>query len=266
MLQVPEHSSYDLNFRLLGFPVRVTWTFWLMGLVLGWGWSQSLDGFAVQVNMDTPGAAGLLVIWIVSVFLTILIHEMGHALAWRRFGQDAEIVLYHFGGLAVNRSMTAWDGARRQRTSPMEQLIVSAAGPTAQLLLALFVWIAGLTIQMPMELTSWVNQLGLNFPRGEMPGTIASYAFFDAILWTSVVWAILNLAPIFPLDGGQILHNILVMANVKRPQYTSHLVSAVVGGLLGIALLGSGQPMAGIMFLMLAVNNWQQAQASGGWF
>ena len=266
MLSVPNHTPYDLNFHLLGFPIRVTWTFWLMGAVLGWGWSQGLDNFAMRVNIDSPGAAALLVIWIACVFLTILIHEMGHAFAWRRYGQDAEIVLYHFGGLAVNRSMTAWDGGRRHRTTPMEQLIVSAAGPAAQLLLAAIVWIVGLSIKMPMEATVWANQLGWNLPTGQMPGTIASYAFFDALLWTSVFWAILNLAPIFPLDGGQILHNILLMTNINRPQYTSYMVSAVAGGLLGVFLLSRGQPMAGIMFFMLAASNWQQAQTSGGWY
>ena len=134
------------------------------------------------------------------------------------------------------------------------------------LLLAAVVWIVGLSIQMPMEATVWANQLGWSLPPGVMPGTIASYAFFDAILWTSVVWAILNLAPIFPLDGGQILHNLLLMTNVHRPQYTAFMVSAVAGGLLGVFLLSRGQPMAGIMFLMLAASNWQQAQASGGWY
>jgi stage IV sporulation protein FB len=266
MLNVPEHTPYDLHFRLFGFSVRVTWTFWLMGAVLGWGWSQGLDNFAVRANMDSPGAAGLLLIWIACVFLTILVHEMGHAVAWRIYGQDAEIVLYHFGGLAVNRSMTAWDGAKRHRTTPMEQLIVSAAGPGAQLLLAFVVWIVGLWLRMPMEATVWANQLGGDLPLGQMPGTVASYAFFDAILWTSIFWAILNLAPIFPLDGGQILHNVMLMTNVNRPQYTAYMISAVAGGLLGIYFLSTGQPMAGLMFLMLAASNWQQAQSSGGLF
>jgi|LakMenE18May11ns_1017448.scaffolds.fasta_scaffold9954315_5 stage IV sporulation protein FB len=263
MLIAPQPSPYDLQFSVLGFPVRVSWTFWLMGAVLGWGWSQGMDAFAIHQSIDTPGAGVMLLIWIFCVFLSILVHELGHALAWRRYGQNAHIVLYHFGGLAINDSMSSWDGARRHRTSAVEDLVVSAAGPLAQLALALVVWTVGLAIQMPMDLTRWINSLGADLPYGTAD-TIALYGLFDALLWTSTAWAILNLAPIFPLDGGQILMSLLTMSNVDQPRRTAHLVSAVLGGLLGFFLMTSGQSMAGLMFVMLAVNNWQQMQDGRG--
>ena len=62
---------------------------------------------------------------------SILIHELGHALAYARFGQPARVVLYHFGGLAIPES---W--GRRRHLPPAERFIVSAAGPLAQLLVA----------------------------------------------------------------------------------------------------------------------------------
>ncbi len=263
LLDIPQHSPYDLQFGLFGFSVRITWTFWLAAAVLGWNWSQYMDQVALMREIDTPGAFILLVIWIACVFLSILVHEMGHALAWRFYGQKADIILYHFGGLAVNTSMTSWDGARRSRISPAQQVVVSAAGPAAQLALAVIVWIAGLAIGMPMNVSEWLNRLGFELPTGTLPGTIASYAFFDAILWTSVTWAILNLAPIFPLDGGQIMYNSLMLTNIDRPRVTAHMVSAVVGGLLGVWMLTSGQSMGGLMFLMLAASNFQQAQSGG---
>jgi hypothetical protein len=50
---------------------------------------------------------------------------------FRRFGQEARIVLYHFGGLAIP---DGW--GRRRHLRPAERFLVSAAGPAAQLLLA----------------------------------------------------------------------------------------------------------------------------------
>jgi stage IV sporulation protein FB len=266
MLSPTEPSPYDLQFHFLGFPVRITWSFWLMAALLGWGWSQTMDRIALVSDIDTPGPAVMLGIWITCVLLTILIHELGHAIAWRRYGQDAKIILYHFGGLAVNESFTAWDGGRRRRTTANQDLIVSAAGPAAQLLLALGVWIVGLALGMPMNVTSWLNQLGMNLPMGTLPSTIALYGFFDALLWTSIFWAILNLAPIFPLDGGQILYNAFLMTGVTSPRYKAHITSAIIGGALALLLLTSGFAMGGLMFLALAASNWQQAQQSGGMF
>ncbi|MBX3420806.1 MAG: site-2 protease family protein [Pirellulaceae bacterium] len=264
MFGLPAPSPYDLNFSTFGFPVRVSWSFWLMAAVLGWGWSQSLDQLAMIWQADSPGAGMMLVIWMAAVFLTILVHELGHAVTWRRYGQESHIVLYHFGGMAVNDSFTSWDGARRRRTSAGEQLLVSAMGPAAQLGLAGLLFAIGLAIEMPMQLTVWLNSLGLNLPLGSAPSTIALYGLFDALIWTSVAWAILNLAPIFPLDGGQILLNALVMANVNRPRETACWASVIIGGLLGLLMLTYGQPMVGLMFLMLAVSNWQSLQQGGG--
>jgi stage IV sporulation protein FB len=266
MLTPTEPSPYDLQFHVLGFPVRIAWSFWLMAALLGWGWSQTMDAIALGNGIDTPGAAVMLGVWAMAVLLTILVHELGHALAWRHYGQEARIVLYHFGGLAVNDSFTAWDGGRRRRTTANEQLVVSAAGPAAQLLLALVVWLIGLAAGIPMQMTGWFNWLGLNLPMGTVPSTIVVYGFVDALLWTSVFWAVLNLAPIFPLDGGQILYNIFVMTGVASPRYKAHIASVVVGVALALVLFSTSFAMAGLMFLALAASNWQQAQQSGGMF
>jgi stage IV sporulation protein FB len=266
MLNPTEPSPYDLQFHFLGFPVRITWSFWLMAALLGWGWSQAMDQIALVSDIDTPGAAVMLAIWVLCVLLTILVHELGHALAWRKYGQSAHIVLYHFGGLAINDSFSAWDGGRRRRTTAGEQLLVSAAGPFAQLSLAFVVWCIGLSIGMPMNINEWIGRLGIELPLSTLPSTIVVYGFFDALLWTSVFWAVLNLAPIFPLDGGQILYNALLIAGVSQPRYKAHMASAVLGGLLAFGLFTSGFAMGGLMFLALAASNWQQAQQSGGLF
>ena len=260
MLYEPPTSAYDINFELFGYRVRIFWAFWLMALLLGWGWSQDVNDVAGIVGMDSPGAPVLLVIWVLAVFISILVHELGHSLAFSYYGVDSHIVLYHFGGLAIPGSFSSWNAARQRHIGPHEQIVISAAGPIFQLLLALGVWILGFSFGIRMELIGY--QLG----PGEFPGSAAVYAIFNALLFPSVFWALLNLAPILPLDGGQIMRNVLLLTNVRNPNQAASIASIVTGILLGLFFLQSGQPFAGIMFFMFAASNWQSMQYGSGGF
>ncbi len=261
MLQEPGTSPYDLHFNCFGFPVRIAWGFWIVAAVLGWGWSGMMDDIAIGQKTDSPGAPMLLVVWIAALWLSILIHELGHAIAMRFYGIRSRIVLYHFGGLAISDSFGAWDGARRGRVEPREQIVISLAGPAAQLALALVVWLIGLQLDVRMELSGWINRfIGVEIAEPDYPkSSIVLYALFDAILYPSTAWAILNLAPILPLDGGQIMRSGLMLTRARDPVRAAHIVSIGVGALLGIYFMQSGE-MFGLMFLLFAANNWQAMQ------
>lgn len=266
MLQEPGTSPYDLQFSLFGFPVRVAWGFWIVAAVLGWSWSTSLDEFALRAEIDSPGPPMLLLIWISALLVSIVVHELGHALAMRMYGIRSRIVLYHFGGLAISDSFGAWDGARRGSVGPAQQIVISAAGPGLQLALALLVWLIGLQFQIPMSLSDWVNRwLGMEVGTADVGSTIVMYAIFDAILYPSTAWAILNLAPILPLDGGQILRSGLMLSRAADPLRIAHVVSIGAAVLMGIYFIRSGEPF-GIMFLLLAASNWQAMQMGPGGF
>ena len=75
----PQRTQADLNFSLFGFPVRVSPFFWSVAAILGWGLVREPK---------------LFFLFILAAFLSILIHELGHAFAFRRFGTSARIVLY----------------------------------------------------------------------------------------------------------------------------------------------------------------------------
>jgi len=95
--QRPPMTQWDLRFRLLGFDVQVHPLFWLMALLFGISWQAPL----------------LILLWVVVVFVSILLHELGHALALRAFGHDAAIALYLGGGLAMptgGRHYNRWEG------------------------------------------------------------------------------------------------------------------------------------------------------------
>jgi hypothetical protein len=62
-----------------------------------------------------------------------------------------------------------------------------------------------------------------------------------------------------PLDGGQILRSGLMLSRVADPMRIAYTVSIGVGALLGLYFIQSGEPF-GVMFLLLAANNWQALQ------
>lgn len=220
-----------------------------------------LDRAAIASKIDSPGAPLLLLIWIAALWLSILVHELGHAIAMRFYGIRSRIVLYHFGGLAISDSFGAWDGARRGRVDSREQIVISLAGPVAQLTLALVVWLVGLQLGVPMELSGWIDWIiGSKLDQPEFPKSIVVYALFEAILYPSTAWAILNLAPILPLDGGQVMRSGLMLSRVRDPMRVAHIVSIGAGVLLGIYFMQNGE-MFGLMFFLFAASNWQAMQS-----
>lgn len=94
------------HLRILGVPVRVEWSFWLIAVFLGFG---AREGW-------------LLVAWVAIVLVSVLVHELGHAFALRAFHQQPRVVLHAFGGLTYGSS------AYRSRA---QSIIVSAAGPVS---------------------------------------------------------------------------------------------------------------------------------------
>src|SRR5579871_969500 len=86
LVDCPQSHRGEWTFHLFGTPVHVKVWFWISILLLG-GNQEPIP----------------LVTWVAVCFASILLHEFGHVCAFRLFGEDAEIVLYGWGGLAVPR-------------------------------------------------------------------------------------------------------------------------------------------------------------------
>ena len=125
MLNEPQPTAYDLQFEIFGYRVRVSPWFWLVAVVLGLEISR---GVSNAFGEDSPGAPVLLLIWIAAIFTSILVHELGHSLAFSYYGTQSRIVLYHFGGLAIPDSYGAWNAARRRHVGADRR----AGGPAQQ--------------------------------------------------------------------------------------------------------------------------------------
>jgi Zn-dependent protease len=266
LLQEPGHSPYDLRFQLLGFPVRICWTFWLAGLVFGYQFARGMDArFEILDPGSSPGFAPLLLLWTVCLLVSILIHELGHAVAYRRYGIEASVVLYHFGGLAIPTSSFS-PGRGFGMLSPKQSIWVSVAGPLAQIASA--VLLVAAVKAAGYRVTAFAMMPGPPFYKIpgvlqgaeiEIPGLFALVAFY---IFPSVLWALLNLIPVLPLDGGNIMRSIVQLTggNVSQALW----VSVIAGGLMAAYGFSIDHHYMGLLFLVLAVSNFQALQQTGG--
>lgn len=215
-------TGYDLRFSLVGIPVTVSPFFWVTAALLGWTW----------LNVE-PGGPANLIAWVLCVFLSILLHEFGHALTMRYFGHQPEVVLHHFGGYATYRG----------RESPGRSLLISAAGPGVQLVL----WVA-----LYFGLLTWLRQSG-NMPEFGTPLN----ATLQSLLFINLFWPLLNLLPVLPLDGGRMLWAILALFGLRQASDWTVRISVGVGVIAAVFFLLTGQFIAGAMFAFIAMENYQ---------
>ena len=164
------------------------------------------------------------------------------------FGQAAHVVLYHFGGLAIPE---AWG---RRHLRPLQRLLVSAAGPLAQLALAAAVVavlkVAGYCVPFPLR-SGRGDARALH--GGRRFASPLAFAFVDFLLYVNVFWPLLNLVPVPPLDGGQIVREGLLALGVDEAPRIAGVIGVVVGGAVAWWGYTRGEPYLGIMFAMLAV-------------
>jgi len=253
-LSVPEPTPADLNFSIAGVPVRVSAWFWLGSLLLGWGLCLSFAGG------DQRELLRYLFIWCGTVLASLLVHEMGHALAYRWFGQSSRIVLHHLGGVAI---ADAWGGRGVRR--PIERLLISAAGPLAQLALAAAI-IAVLRAggyAVPFPLASVGAAVGLD--EGRPFGSRPLLAIVYFLLSVNILWPLLNLVPVPPLDGGQIVREGLAALGVADARRVAAFIGVVTGGLVAWWSYTHGEPYLSLMFAMLTVSCFQSLSEDTPW-
>jgi Zn-dependent protease len=204
-----------MRFRLGKIPVYVQPAFFIMALVLGVG-GQS----------DLRIVAG----WVGVVFVSVMLHELGHAAAGLAFGLEPSIELHTMGGT------TSWSTTRPLSTA--QRVTISLAGPCAGFVLAAVV--------------KW--GLGPAFPRFD------DSFVYSSLLYVNFWWGVLNLLPMLPLDGGNVMTHLLNAFTGGRGERPARIVSIVVAGMsIGMALLVRYWWGAMLGFLF-AGSNWRGLQ------
>ena len=153
-----------------GIPLRLHWSFLaLLGAFLGWGlYMGGLRGLVATSILAT------------GLCLSVALHELGHAVAARRYGiGTAHITLYPFGGIAA---------IERMPEEPDQEMVIAVAGPAVNFALA--------------AVGGWL-WLGLD----RMGATYAPLALGFVV--SNLGMGLFNLIPAFPMDGGRVLRALL---------------------------------------------------------
>lgn len=172
----------------------------------------------VLFNGGSIASALLNVAFILVLFVCVVLHEYGHALAARRYGiKTQDITLLPIGGVAR---------LERMPEKPWQEFVVAAAGPAVNIAIA-----AGLFVILVV--TGGGSALG-GFGRGS--SFLFGGSFLEQLMSINIVLVLFNLIPAFPMDGGRILRAILAarMDYAKATRYAA-LLGQGIAVLFGIA-------------------------------
>lgn len=176
-------------------------------------------------------AQGLL--WAAAITVGLLVHEFGHALVARHLRHDPSITLHGFGG-TTSRTRTGRD---------VEEAAIVAMGPAAGLVLGLMVYGA------------W--QVLAHFDLNTAFAARVAYA----LLVPCILWNLLNLLPLWPLDGGQLFRlGASRLVGPSRAGRLTHSISIAVVVLLAVYTLRHQMYFALVLLVMFGMQNVQALQ------
>jgi stage IV sporulation protein FB len=244
MLGAPNETRYDLRFHLLGIPVRVHPLFWLLALLVSGQW-------------NARGGEDLLplAVWVPCVFVSIVVHELGHGLSSRVLGYEPEgIVLYSMGGYCL---------VPLDQQRPWQRIVVLLFGPGAGfLLLALVLGIAGVFWRVnPVDvLALFVGPGNVGEALDRLPTAMTVRLAFLYLVEINLLWGLLNLLPIWPLDGGRVTEVVLGRINRFAATRWTHVVGLLTGGVLALLWFAWGDTFMAIWFGLFGALNFRMLQ------
>jgi Zn-dependent protease/CBS domain-containing protein len=222
--------------RALGIPIYVhaSWfvVFFLVASSLATGYlPEMLPGLSVPRYWGMGGIAALL------LFLSVLLHELGHSYVALRYKIPIkQITLFIFGGMAH---------MGKEPPSPRAEFLIAMAGPLVSFILGAVCLSGAMAVDaLPMRFT--------------LQGLVVLGSLLGMV---NVQLGLFNLIPGFPLDGGRVLRAGLWALNKDFDRATSQASVAGIG--FGVAL--------GLIGAVLMVGTWsaapgQSTAANGGWF
>ncbi len=177
-------------FRIFGIPVTVRPSFLLVAALLGL----------------RSGEISFVLAWVAVVFVSILIHELGHALTARAFGSTVEIELNAVGGL------TSWS-VESEEFGPGPRATVAAAGSAVGVVFGGLVWVMATLTGPHLGITGFV---------------------LTTLIVVNLFWGLLNWLPVRPLDGGHLLVSLLDKIAPERGTRIANAIFLVTAA-LGVA-------------------------------
>jgi len=200
-------------FRVFGITVFLHWSWFVVAV------------FMIQTRRDQYDSLVWNIAEYLLLFLIVLLHEFGHALACRSVGGQAErIMLWPLGGIAYVSPPPR----------PGAVLWSIAAGPLVNVVLLLISW-----------------------PLRQLPLQGDVHRLVDSFFLVNLVLLIFNMLPIYPLDGGQILQSLLWFAMGRGRSMAVATVIGMIGSAgLGLLALYLQSFWIGIMAFFVASRCW----------
>ncbi|HNP71482.1 MAG TPA: site-2 protease family protein [Kouleothrix sp.] len=211
--------------RVAGIDIKIHITFFLILGLGAWQWGSRF------------GMAGVMfgILLMILLFVCVTLHELGHSVVAQRFGVPVrEIVLLPLGGVAL---MT------RNPSRPLHELLIAAAGPLVNVVIALVLFVA----------TGMANPLAVLNGDGLVASQQPALSFGLLLGWllaANVSLVLFNLIPAFPLDGGRMLRAVLAMVT---SQQRATRIAASIGQLLAIGLGVYGFLSGNIVLMLVAL-------------
>ncbi|HIE21125.1 MAG TPA: hypothetical protein EYP73_00830 [Acidimicrobiia bacterium] len=219
-----------LSFRLFGIPVVLRLSFLLVAAFLGLMGS----GGSSSIVEDFRRRAPFIVAWVLLVFVSNLIHELGHAFTARAYGARVDIELNGFGGL------THWT-VPRDGLRPGRRALVAAAGSAVGIIFGGAVWaLSGLF----------------------EPYTLLESYVLRNLVWVNLFWGLLNWLPIRPLDGGHLLRSLLDKVAPSRADAIARGVFSITAGLVIVAAWRMRSLFIGVLGAWLLLSEFASSRSA----
>ena len=211
-----------MKFRVLGFDVEVEMSFGIILLLFSSGYltGGQLNAFVEQSLI---------------LFVSILIHELGHALTFKKFGIMSRIQLHGMGGVCIpltNKSLMH-----------KHSVLVSLAGPFAMFILA------GIYFTLDKA---------FHLPDSALPAEYRAYIFY----FINIGWGIFNLLPVFPLDGGQAFRSFLKAMRMTKAEEIARFFSIGCLAIIGYLSFIANEMFILIIVAFLAMDNYRLYNAT----
>jgi Zn-dependent protease len=201
------------HFRILGIPIRIEPFFFIVVALFG-------------IRLEP---LWLVFAFVAIAFVSVLIHELGHAFTYRLLGQRSAIVLHGFGGFTVPQ------GGGRQVLSKPKSIAVSLSGAFTQILLL------GVPAYVALH-SEWGRREHILWSFGD--GSFSWWPVLYLLYFVSVWWGVFNLLPIRPLDGGHVAETLFGFRTACKLSIGAAIIAGFITfrsglfGLIGLMYFG----------------------------
>lgn len=191
--------------RLFGIRLQIHWTFIL---IIAWavyqGWRQGGDVVTVLLTVAL----------VLSIFVCVVLHELGHSLTARRYGiQTRKITLLPIGGVA---------SLERMPEDPRQELLVAVAGPAVNVVIAALLFFF---VRAELDQLNDPEQVQQFFEK------VTTRNFLTYLFTTNILLVVFNAIPAFPMDGGRVLRALL---SFRMDRVRATQVAVSLGQLIAI--------------------------------